>query len=124
MIQAGIYEIRFNEAGEMLFILFPPEGGYEGLVESPEIAYDGGEHAILYRNADNPIVIDYVPSEARTPLSEAKAVRVAECKDGSFLRDYEARIIKIGKIPGVKADIIDADGLAEALEKAGILPKD
>lgn len=74
--------------------------------EKPTIIYDGGEHALLYRNADNTIVLDYINPAVRHTLSEASRVLIVEAQGTSIIREYFSTVKKMKKIPTPQIEII------------------
>ncbi len=62
--------------------------------EKPTIAYDGGEHALLYRNARNTIVLDYIHPAVRSDLARLKHVLVVEAQGEAIIREYQTSITK------------------------------
>lgn len=47
-------------------------------VDSPHIVYDGKEHAILFMNDDNGVILDYINPEVRKKLANSREVVVVE----------------------------------------------
>ena len=61
------YDILKNAAGDLLFIIKARLTNEE----KPTIVYDGGEHALFYRNKENTIVLDYINPNIRQHLEKA-----------------------------------------------------
>lgn len=88
------YEILRNPAGELLIIIRARIDSEE----KPVIAYDGGEHALLYRNLTNTIVLDYVHPLVRAALVKATSVLIVEAQGNTVVREYFAGIKQVDKI--------------------------
>lgn len=99
--QEGSYDILQNSAGDLLIAIKAREGG----PESPRIVYDGGEHALLYRNDVFTITLDFIHPDAREPMSKAKSVLVAEFEDDEFVREYMVPIKMVSKLPISKENL-------------------
>lgn len=94
---------------ECSYCVFPSEEGiYVVAVSSrptdpfnPVVLYDGGEHALLFRNAEDVIVLDYLNPALQTPLFEAKQVEVAEVDPQTHAlgRHYSATVKQIKHLP-------------------------
>jgi uncharacterized protein YlaN (UPF0358 family) len=65
----------------------------------PKIIYDGGEHAILYRNDDNTIVLDFIHPSIRSDLERVVTLLVVEANNGSIIREYTAEVKHMKEIP-------------------------
>jgi hypothetical protein len=79
---ASPYDIMINRVNELLICL----NEHEGVPENPEIVYDGGPHALLYRHKNQIVILDFVHQDARKPLEEVDQLLVVE-----FRRDVESR---------------------------------
>ena len=97
--QAILYGVKVNQRGEMLILLNPAEP-YKGDPDNPEIAYDGGEHAVLYRNGSDAVTLDYFPESERTRLMSAKSVLVAEYDTSiqDIRHEYMAAVVKVAEM--------------------------
>ncbi len=62
--------------------------------EKPTIAYDGGEHALLHRNAHNTIVLDYIHPAVRSDLERLDNILVVEAQGESIIREYQTSVQK------------------------------
>ncbi len=62
--------------------------------EKPTIAYDGGEHALLYRNGNNTIVLDYIHPAVRGDLARLTNILVVEAQGESIIREYQTAVQK------------------------------
>lgn len=47
-------------------------------VDSPHIIYDGKEHAILFMNEEDGVILDYISPEVREKLAKSREVRIVE----------------------------------------------
>jgi hypothetical protein len=117
--QAKLYMLITNERGEMCVFLTPPEP-YGSEPESPEIVYDGGPHALLYRSEHDTVILDYIADDRRADLADLREVLVVEYDPGELLviREYMAQVNIVRKIPAVKSHIVTKEELKERLEKA------
>lgn len=89
------FEILRNPAGELLIIIRARIDSEE----KPTIAYDGGEHALLYRNNTNTVVLDYIHPMVRTSLLNASSVLIVEAQGNAVVREYFASVKQVKKIP-------------------------
>ena len=72
----------------------------EGEPSQPKILYDGGPHALLYRNPELTIVLDYIHPGVREMFSEAKEVTLIENNfKKEEVRSYAVPIRCVPKIP-------------------------
>lgn len=65
----------------------------------PQIIYDGGEHALLYRDENNTVVLDYIHPEVREDLAHATRILVVEAQGQSIVREYVSKIKTMKKLP-------------------------
>ncbi len=96
------YDILRNAAGDLLFIIKARLTSEE----KPTIIYDGGEHAMLYRNTTNTIILDYINPNVRKNLENAKKVLIVEAQGASIIREYFSgvKIMKKLPLPEIKED--------------------
>ncbi len=108
MEQAKIYMFITNDRGEKCLFL-TPQAPYINKPENPEIIYDGGENAILYRNKNENIIIDYIPEKEKENLVNAKEILTVEydIQTKKIINEYMAKIIKT-KIPAMPENFIKA----------------
>ncbi len=92
------YEIfKFETFGDLTVALRAREGEPEA---EPVILYDGGEHALLYRRQDAPVVLDYLNPDIRGDLQDAETVVITEYDEaGEMVREYEASLRPVKKLP-------------------------
>ncbi len=62
--------------------------------DTPQLLYDHEEHALLMRNKDNGIILDYLNAEIQDMLQTARKVFIAEIdyKEKKLIRDYEVPV--------------------------------
>jgi len=92
------YEIFQNKTGDIMFSVLERETE----PDSPELVYDGGEHALLCRNSGHTVILDYINPDIRQPLSQAKEVLVAEhpkTDKKNFVREYTAVVKIVKRLP-------------------------
>ena len=113
-IQAKEYTILKNAVGELLLVLesfgTPPDNDVR-------VLYDGGEHALFYRNKDRTIVLDYIHPEVRANLAAVKEIYVGELKGEVLEFDYMAKLELVKKIPDVDRYITEKPDVGKALAK-------
>ncbi len=88
------YEIVVSEEGIPLFAL----PFCESEPQNPILLYDGGKHATLFRNENDVVLIDYLPSDITPILQKCNWMVVIErnVENNSIVRDYKV-LIKIIK---------------------------
>ena len=99
--QEKLYLIIVNNKGEKCIFLTPKKLSHLKPIK-PEIVYDGGEHAILYRNTQETLILDYIPQPQRdiNKLSEILVVEY-DVKNKVIANEYMAKIISTKKIPDI-----------------------
>lgn len=75
--QEELYDILTNDKGDVLIAI----RSRAGEPDRPQIVYDGGEHALLYRNKGLTVALDYIHPDVRETLASASSVTVAELDD-------------------------------------------
>lgn len=93
--QESKYDILRNSAGDLLIIIKARLTSEE----KPTILYDGGEHAMLYRNNEHTIVLDYINPEVRKNMARAIKVLIVEAQGSSIVREYFANVKLTKKLP-------------------------
>ena len=73
--------------------------------KNPAILYDGGAHALFYRNGDETIVLDNLHPKARPILSLGGTVAITEIDPNSekVVRQYPVSVTLTQKLPAFKA---------------------
>jgi hypothetical protein len=117
--QAKLYMLITNGKGEMCVFLTPPEP-YKSEPDDPEIVYDGGENALLYRNPKDAVILDYIALDRRSELAAMKEALVVEYDPRALLitREYMAPMNMVKKMPALESHMVTKEELAQRLEKA------
>lgn len=91
------FNILQNESGKLMILI---RARLEDAVK-PKLVYNGGEHALLYRNDHNTIVLDYIHPAIRKALRQKKQVLIVETNSGSVVREYvcEVAYLKTVSVP-------------------------
>ena len=89
------FDILRNPVGELLIVIRARIDSEE----KPTIIYDGAEHALLYRNANNTIILDYIHPMVRTTLLNASSVLIVEAQGNAIVREYFATVKQTKKVP-------------------------
>lgn len=102
MKQAKLYNILMNQKGE-LCIFFKLSSPFISKPVEPEIIYDGKDHAILYRDSNTPILLDYIPSDFQAKIFSIKSILIVEwnIKTNSMAFEYIANIFKVKIMPNL-----------------------
>lgn len=61
-------------------------------VKSPHIIYDGKDHAILFMNEEQGVVLDYISEEVRNKLANSREVLIVETILEDVRSTYFARM--------------------------------
>ena len=91
------YNVLQNASGELMILIKARLDN----AQTPTLVYDKGEHALLYRNESNIVMLDYLHEQARPLLAQAHKVLVVETRDTSVVREYMTKIKMVKKIPEV-----------------------
>ena len=75
----AFYDILVNAEGDLLFCLKAREGS----PDRPQMLFDGKDHALFYRTADQMIVLDYIHPEVSPLLKDVSSVLVAEFSEAT-----------------------------------------
>ncbi len=72
-----------------------------GEPKSPHLLYDGDEHALLYRDKKDVVLLDYLNSEVQKILQDSQKIYIAEIdyKEKQLIRDYVVPIEKVVSYP-------------------------
>ena len=111
--QESFYEVHINKHGELMISIHAREGE----PSSPVLIYDGGPHALLYRTPQQVVLLDFLHTEIRTALLQAKRVLVAEAKNYKIVREYEVTCKSVKNMP---LDSMAVQPLAEKDEASRI----
>jgi hypothetical protein len=114
--QANLFTIGQAPDGGLCVMLMPPPD-YSHRIMQPSVLYDGGAHAILWRNPDEAIILDYIPEQMRSKMQGAAVLAVAEfdTKQRDIRTPYLAKIAKVEKMPDL--DILTEEELRAELRK-------
>lgn len=88
----GRYDILQNAEGKVMIIINARKSEpYE-----PRLVYDGGPHALLYRNRSSAVLLDSINIKARSILKEQESVYITELIEEDVYREYTVavRIVK------------------------------
>ncbi|MBD5398581.1 hypothetical protein HDR60_03690 [bacterium] len=124
MEQARLYNILINPQGEVC-IMLKPLSPYESEISNPEIVYDGGENAVLYRNNKDAVILDYIPVEESKIIFSADKILFVEydIKSDSILREYFANLVKVKKLMDFGEDFVSREELDSQLSQLGLISK-
>lgn len=89
------YFIAEDEGGSLYIYL----KAKNNLPSNPKIIYDGFDHAIFVRSADEKIILDYINPQVRDKLRKSKEVVVVETVLENIKDAYIADMNIIEKIP-------------------------
>ena len=89
------FNIMKNPAGDLMILI---RARLDDATQ-PKIIYNGGDHAVLYRNGDNTVVLDFIHPSVRADLERVMALLVVEAHDGSVIREYMAEVKHMREIP-------------------------
>ena len=78
------FNILQNESGKLMILI---RARLED-AEHPKLVYNGGEHALLYRNDHNTVVLEYIHPAIRKALRQKKQVLIVETNNGAVVREY------------------------------------
>ena len=82
------FNILQNESGNLMILI---RARLED-ANKPKLVYNGGEHALLYRNDYNTIVLDYIHPAIRKALRRKKQVLIVETSNGAVVREYVCNV--------------------------------
>lgn len=89
------FNILRNAAGDLMVLIRARLDD----AREPRIIYNGGKHAVLYRNEDNTIVLDFIHPSVREDLKRVANLLIVEEHDGSVIREYMAEVKHMREIP-------------------------
>lgn len=96
------YDILANADDELLFCLKTRPGS----PDKPQILFNGENHALFYRTADQMIVLDYIHPDVAPLLAKTDSVLVAEYSEPvgenpqkGIVREYTASVRHVSKLP-------------------------
>lgn len=91
----AFYDVLQNMDDELLVTVRARTGG----PVEPVIFYDGKDHALLQRNEDMFIILDYLHPDVRKLFYNSKSVLIAEFKDTGIIREYHVPIKTVESLP-------------------------
>lgn len=91
----GVYDVVTNVNNELLFCI----RARAGIPNNPRFFYDGGAHAILYRDAKRSILLEHLPKNTIKNLADLDKVLIAEIDNDELKNEYFAAICRIRKLP-------------------------
>lgn len=92
----GSYEIMVNDVNEVLIAVKSKKTE----PKSPRILYDGGDHAIFYRNESETVLLDFIHPDAKNFLFQTKSVLIGEVDDRKGIkRAYDVPVKQVIKLP-------------------------
>lgn len=89
------FNILKNAAGELMILMRARMDN----ASKPELLYDGGKYAMLFRTASNTIVLDFIHPEIRDLLAKVDSVLVVEAQGQSIVREYFSKVKATKKLP-------------------------
>ena len=97
MQHAKNYEIVISDEGIPVFVIDANRSKPDNAI----LLYDGGRHATLFRNDHDVVLLDYIPDEACSYISNSSwAVVLEKNKAGDkILKDYKVMIKHVKKNP-------------------------
>ncbi len=93
----GPYDVVINEDKELLFCVKP----HPHIPSSPRLFYDGGDKALLIRDAVTDIIFDYLPPLTREYLYDVDKILIAEIQPDSksLVREYFVPVSVVKELP-------------------------
>ena len=114
--QANLFSMGQAPNGDLCVTLMAPQD-YSSRIMQPSVLYDGGEHAVLWRNPDEAIILDYIPAVMREKVMGAASLAIAEFdpKQRDIRAPYKAKVARVEKMPDL--DITTEEELRAELRK-------
>lgn len=112
------YKVILNVDNEIMLSIFARNGG----PEESTILYDGGEHAMFYRDKETSVILDYLPPETYEAWNNAETVLIAEYKEDADekaepVRIYDVPVRHMKRLPCDMSDMLSFDELVENPDK-------
>jgi hypothetical protein len=106
--QTKLYMILTNPKGEKCIFL-TPEKISTTTPNSPEILYNGKEHALLYRSPNQTLLLDYIAPPEREIIYNLKEILVVEfdISNNKIAHEYMAKITQTKEIPDIQTDLVE-----------------
>ena len=89
------FNILQNESGNLMVLI---RARLDDAVQ-PKLVYNGGEHALLYRNEHQTIILDYIHPAVRKALRKQKQVLIVETNEGAVVREYMCSVTCLKNTP-------------------------
>ena len=89
------FNILQNESGSLMILI---RARLDDAVQ-PKLVYNGGEHALLYRNEHQTVILDYIHPAVRKALRKQKQVLIVETNDGAIVREYMCSVACLKNTP-------------------------
>ena len=89
------YNVLKNAAGDLMILIRARMND----ALNPRVVYNGGKHALLYRNDENVIVLDFIHPSIRQDLNNASRILIVEAYDGSIVREYVSDVRHLKELP-------------------------
>ena len=104
--QEKLYLIITNKDNKKCLFLTPKEISPLPIT-NPEIVYDGKDHAILYRNNKESILLDYLPKPLQSDLAKLKELLVVEydVNKKDIANEYIAKMTILKTMPDISKDL-------------------
>lgn len=115
--QAKKYTLLKNPKDELLLVL---DSCKVAPGSTPHVLYDGGLHAIFYRDDENTIILDYIHPNVQKILAKCAEIYVGELDDENLAFDYMAKVEHVKKLPDVEKYFTEKPNVEAALKKFGI----
>ncbi|MCK5295776.1 MAG: hypothetical protein KAJ75_02690 [Alphaproteobacteria bacterium] len=115
--QEEFYKVILNADNEIMLSIFARSGE----PEDSTILYDGGEHAMFYRDKETAVVLDYLPPETYEAWNNAETILIAEYKEDATeeepVRAYDVPIRHMKRLPADMSDMLSFEELVENPDK-------
>ena len=89
------FNILQNESGNLMVLI---RARLDDAVQ-PKLVYNGGEHALLYRNEHQTIILDYIHPAVRKALRKQKQVLIVETNEGAVVSEYMCSVTCLKNTP-------------------------
>lgn len=100
-----LYSLLLDEEGGMTIVITERDSA----PDAPRLLHTGGDHLLLYRNAEDSVLLYYIHPQGRRLLAGLKEVGILEVPDEAYLklapdedhvsRFYPAAVQKVKKMP-------------------------
>ena len=89
------FNILKNGEGNLMLLVHARIGGVSG----SKLIYDGGQTAMLHRNAKDVVALDFIHPAVRSDLKKKKEVLIVEVDGGAIVREYMAAVQAVKALP-------------------------